>query len=420
MNQQAEMLADRPPSTATSRDALRSRNLQAVLDAIHRFGPISRSDLRDLLGLSGASLTSLTADLIRSGIVVEAREGHSDRVGRKPILLAIAYDSAVVAGVKVADRVATLVLTNLRAEVIATRSVPLHDRRPDAVADAIAAAIDGLRGTGPERIRLDGACVSLPGVVDPSVGEVRHSPHPAWNHVPFADLLASRLHVPTLIENDVNALAVAEAWFGVGRGHGDFLVLTMGRGVGLGIVIGGQVYRGPRGGAGELGHAPLARAAGGAVLTVEDVLADDALVAALARADAAGGSSDAVGGPMDAAGGPSDAAGGPSAATEVLRRADAGDAAALRVLHDAGTELGVVLSVLVNLFAPTLIVFGGEGVAAARHLLGPAREALARHAFGDLATGLVLVVNDWGDDAWARGAAGLAASRYLATVGARR
>jgi predicted NBD/HSP70 family sugar kinase len=111
---------------------------------------------------------------------------------------------------------------------------------------------------------------------------------------------------------------------------------------------------------------------------------------------------------------------GPGDAAEVIRRADAGDAAALRVLHDAGTELGVVLSVLVNLFAPTLIVFGGEGVAAARHLLGPAREALARHAFGDLAAGLAIEVNDWGDDAWARGAAGLAASRYLATVGARR
>jgi predicted NBD/HSP70 family sugar kinase len=400
MNQRLEMPSDRSSSTATSRDALRSRNLQAVLDAIHRFGPISRSDLRDLLGLSGASLTSLTADLIRGGIVVEAREGHSDRVGRKPILLAVAYDAAVVAGVKVADRVATLVLTNLQAEVIATATVPLHDRSPDAVADALAAAIETLRGRGAARLRLDGACVSLPGIVDPTVGEVRHSPHAAWNHVPFADLLSSRLGVPTLIENDVNALAVAEAWFGAGRGHADFLVLTVGRGVGLGIVIGGQVYRGPRGGAGELGHAPLGRASDGAVRTVEDALADDALVAALARCDPGGRP------PLDAA--------------EVIARADAGDAAALGVLHAAGGELGLVLSVLVNLFAPTLIVFGGEGVAAARHLLAPAREALARHAFGDLATGLVLIVNDWGDDAWARGAAGLAASRYLATVGTRR
>lgn len=399
MNQQAEVLADRSSSPATSRDVLRSRNLQAVLDGVHRFGPVSRSELRDLLGLSGASLTSLTADLIRVGIVVEARQGHSDRVGRKPILLAVDYDAAVVAGVKVADRRATLVLTNLRAEVLATSTVELLDRAPDAVADVIAAAIDRLRGEDAARLRLDGACVSLPGIVDPASGEVRHSPHPAWNHVPFAALLARRLDVPTLIENDVNALAVAEAWFGAGREHDDFLVLTLGRGVGLGIVIGGQVYRGPRGGAGELGHAPLLRSADGHVLTVEDVLADDGLVAELARREPARP-------PADAA--------------DVIARANAGEPAALAVLHEAGAQLGQVLSVLVNLFAPTLIVIGGEGVVAAPHLLGPARDALARHAFGDLADGLVLTVNDWGDDAWARGAAGLAASRYLATVGARR
>lgn len=395
----------RSGATATSRDELRHRNLRAVLDAIHRHGPISRSQLRDGLGLSGASLTSLTADLIGAGVVVEAEEGRSDRAGRKPILLAVDYDHAQVAGVKVGEQVATLALTNLRAEVLATTSIELAERGPDAVADAIAAGLDGLRRSLPAvPARFVSVGVSLPGIVDPASGTVRCSPYDAWNGVPFASMLGERIGSPILLENDVNALANAEAWFGSGRGHDDFLVVTLGRGVGLGIVIGGAVYRGPHGGAGELGHAPVARDAAGEPRAVEDLLSDATIVrAANARAAAAGAPAEPF---ADAA--------------AVVAAADAGDDAALDALEAAGTSLGLVLASLVDIFAPTLIVLGGEGMRAAQYLLPPARSALATWAFGDLGDRVELHVHAWGDDVWARGAAGLAASDYLATITAGR
>jgi predicted NBD/HSP70 family sugar kinase len=392
-------------ATATSRDDLRVRNLRAVLDAIHQHGPVSRSALRDRLGLSAATLTSISGDLIDEGIVVEAEEGRSDRAGRKPILLAVDYDHAHVVGVKVGRRGATLALTNLRAEVVATDEIELPDRDPDAVAEAIAAAAVALRAAHAGRLgRFAGLGLSLPGIVDPQAGEVRHSPYDAWNGVPFARMLEDRLGAPALVENDVNALAIGEAWFGAGRGHEDFLVVTLGRGVGLGIVIGGDLYRGPRGGAGELGHAPLHRTGSGSVRTVEDLLSDEAIVrsANVAR-DADGPDADRP-------------RAGFADAEAVVAAADAGDEAARRALAEAGDALGLLLALLADVFAPSLIVLGGEGVRAAGHLLPPARAALSETAFGDLGRRLELRVDAWGDDAWARGAAGLAASRYLADV----
>lgn len=388
-------------ATATTREDLRTRNLRAVLDAIHHHGPVSRSALRDRLGLSGASLTSLSGDLIEAGLVIEAEEGRSDRAGRKPILLAVDYGHAHVVGVKVAESVATLAVTNLRAEVLATARVELPDRTPAAIADTLAAGLDRLVvGLATPPGGLVGVGLSLPGIVDPDAGAVRHSPYDAWNGVPFADMLAARTGVPTLLENDVNAFAAAEAWFGAGRGHDDFLVVTLGRGVGLGIVIGGTVYRGPHGGAGEFGHAPFGCDADGELRTVEDVLSDAAIVRA-ARSHAAAG--DDLG-----------------TAEAVIAAADAGDEAPRLALESAGTALGLALAALVNVFAPTLVVLGGEGVRAAHHLLAPARDALSEAAFGDLGQRVELVVDAWDDDAWARGAAGLAASRYLATVSVGR
>ncbi|MBX3142297.1 MAG: ROK family transcriptional regulator [Trueperaceae bacterium] len=383
---------------ALRRERIRSLNQSAVINAIHRYGRISRTDLAAELHLSPAAITSITAPFVEEGLVIEAEVGVSASVGRKPILLGINYDHSYVLGMKVMNQAVLASLTNLNAEVKQVRGVPLTSTDVDSVLDAITeltTQLKGAAGVAPQRVI--GLGVSLPGVVDLTAGSVRHSELLGWDTVPLADLLQSRLGLPTLVENDVNALAAAHAWFGHGRDHGSFLVVTVGRGVGLGIVIGGQLYRGPRGGAGELGHTratPIApRVMTPATTTLEGLLGDAALLRQ-ARALVPGF------GPEDGV-------------EELTKRAANGNAAALDLLADAGSCLGVAIADLVNVFAPTLVILGGEGMRNGAFLLPHVRSALDEYVFGGLGDELELVVDTWGDDAWARGAAGLAAARFL-------
>ncbi len=380
---------------ATTKDAVRLLNQDAVFQVVHRHGPVSRIDIASQLRLSPATVTNITSDLIERGLVFEARKADAPGVGRKPILLEVDYRSAYVAGIKLSNVGLTCALTNLNAEVVHAETHPLMATDPDHVVDAIAAAFDALCARADKPVRALG--VNLPGLVDADRSTVRHSPLLGWDHVPLGRSLVDRLGVSVVVENDVNALALAEAWFGRGRAHESFLVVTLGRGVGLGIVLNGDVYRGPHGGAGEFGHVlldpagPETRYAGRG--TIESYLSDDALVRE-ARARIAGFPSDAP-------------------AEHVAELAGAGNADALAVYADAGRALGHALSILVDILAPSLIVLSGEGMRGADYFLPTARDELRRLAFGDLAERIELVVEPWGDDAWARGAAALAASRYL-------
>lgn len=388
-------------AAATARDGVRASNQNAVLQAVHRFGPISRKDVAEQLSLSPAAVTSITSDLIERGLVFEAREAEGNGVGRRAILLEVNYDQALVAGIKLSSAGLTCALTNLDASVVSTKTLELEDTSPTRVLAAIEAAVSELQADADRPVAALG--INLPGIVDADRETVRFSPLLGWSNVRLGALLRDRLGLPVLVENDVNALALAEAWFGHGRQHDDFLVVTLGRGVGLGIVVGGDVYRGPSGGAGEFGHVlldpegPATRHAGKG--TIEAFLSDDALVRE-ARNRVSG---------FDAEAGPD----------QLVALARARHPQALAVLHDAGLTLGRALSLLVDIFAPPLIVLSGEGMRAAEWLLPPSREELRRLTFGDLAEHVEIEVAQWGDDAWARGAAGLAASRYLVDAATR-
>jgi len=385
----------RPTPRALGRERIRSLNQSAVISAIHRHGRISRTDLAAELRLSPAAITALTAPFLEEGFVVEAEVGTSPSVGRKPILLGINYDHAHVFGVKVMNHAVVAALTNLNAEVVALHEQALPDTRERTVVESVVAATAALRKLAEgAAVRPLGLGVSVPGVVDHLAGTIRHSQLFGWEQVPLAELLGAELGLPVLVENDVNALAAAHAWFGHGRDHEAFLVLTLGRGVGLGIVVNGSVYRGPRGGAGEFGHtvcAPLApRVMDPAPTTLESRVSDGALAA-----QASGLLGREVG------------------AEELGALADAGEQVIVDLLADAGDCLGVALSTLVNVFAPSLVILGGEGLRASPYLLPRAQATLSELAFGDLADGMELVLDSWGDDGWARGAAGLAAARFL-------
>jgi len=245
-------------------------------------------------------------------------------------------------------------------------------------ADAVAAAaglVEELERPGGEA-RPNACGVGCAGLVDGARGVVRLSPNlPSWRDVELARLLSEALGARTLVENDANAAAYAEHRAGAARGAGNAAVLTIGTGVGGGLILGGRLYRGSHGFAGEVGHATIdldgpACACGGTGC-LERLVSADAIVARAAER-ARGGSS-----ALAAA-----ARAGALTAKDVGEAAAGGDAAALGVMEETGRLLGVGLANLVEILDLEVIVIGGGVASAGESLLSPARTEMAARVAG--------------------------------------
>lgn len=381
----------RPYSTG-SKALIRDLNRSAVLNLVKYEGPISRVAISRRLGLSGAAVTSISGELEGAGLISEVAQAPSGG-GRPAGLLALNPHAAMVVGIKLAvDHLAT-VMADLDGAVQATDLVEMRTHDVDAVLERIGSSVEWLRSAG--EARLLGVGVGMPGVIDSARGRCVDSPILGWHNTPIADRLSQRLDLPVLVDNDVNTLAAAERLYGAGRNAVDFVTVTLGRGVGLGIVIGGEVYRGRLGGAGEFGHLPLEPVGPicecGRSGCLEALVADAALVGE-ARAGRIIGPDDE----MDA----------------LVQAADGGNPGARRIFEVAGERLGRAIAGLVNTLSPSLVIVSGEGMRARRHLETSLRTAVDEHVFPPLAA-VELVFDPWDDAKWARGAAALVLESFF-------
>ena len=377
-----------------NRDLIRAINRSAVLNMIKAYGPISRKEIAHRSGLSAATVTGITADLMAEGLVFEKAQGDSHK-GRPPILLALNPRGGYVVGLKLTESHVIGALTDLEATILAKRTVQLAGHGQNDAVEALAEAVRALLADGRiRRSQLLGVGVGLAGTVDAERGVLRQSPHFGWRNVPLGEMLQRRVRVPVWIDNDVNTLTLAEKWFGEGHGIDDFLTVTVGRGVGMGIVVNGQVYRGMRGGAGEFGHTVIEPDGPpcdcGKRGCLEAFVADPALLRLAAQAVARG----EIPPPIDRV-------------DDLLARAEAGNPAARAIFARAGEILGRGIANLVNLFNPQRIIISGEGVRAGDWLFRPMRSTIAREVMPGLADMTEIRIDTWGDDAWARGAASL-------------
>jgi len=380
------------------RQLIRAINRSTVLNLVKAEGPISRTEIARLSGLSPATVSEITADLIADGLIHEKAAGDSTG-GRPPILLALSHDAAYVVGLKLAERQISAAITDIEANILCTLTVPVTGTAlVEQAVTALAGAVDQvIAKASVAQERVTGVGIGLAGVIDAERGLCRFSPILGWRDVPLKQLVEERIGIPVCIDNDVNTLAMAEKWFGAGQGVDDFLVITVGRGVGLGIVVNGQFYRGTRGGGGEFGHTVMDP--GGPLCScgrhgcLEAYVADPALVRVAQRAAAQGrlGSLDP----------------GELTVERITELAQAGNEALRELFTQAGWMLGTGVANLVNIFNPALIIVSGEGVRAGDVLFGPMREAVARYAFDGLVADTEIVIQEWGDEAWAWGAASL-------------
>jgi N-acetylglucosamine repressor len=377
-----------------NRDLIRAINRSHVLNAIKSYGPIGRAEIARRTGLSPATVTSISAKLISQNLVLEKSAGDSSG-GRPPILLVINPKGGYVVGIKLTETHAICALTDLEACILAKSSLPLSGHDPLQAVEDLAQMVPAfIREQKISRKQLLGVGVGLAGIIDAEQGILRQSPIYGWSDVPLRDMLQSRLHIPVYIENDVNTLTLTERWFGPGQGVDHFLTVTVGRGVGLGIVANGQFYRGQSGGAGEFGHitinpeGPLC--ACGKRGCLEAYVGDPGLVRSAQEAASRGELPASV-----------------QNVDELLALAQKGSLAAIQIFAQAGRILGLGVANLINLFNPKKIIISGEGTREGDFLFVPMKDSIQQNTMPGLYAPDIVEIIPWGDDAWARGAAGL-------------
>jgi predicted NBD/HSP70 family sugar kinase len=377
-----------------NRELIRAINRSTILNVIKTHGVIPRTEIARLTGLSPATVTGITAELIQDNLVFEKESGDSSG-GRRPIMLAINPDGGCVVGIKVMEDHALGALTNLEATLIGKRSFALTDTSPMAVSQALSELVSELLNMSVASApNLMGVGIGLAGIIDSKQGLVRQSPFFGWNDVPLRDLIQNKLNVPVYLDNDVNTLAFAEKWFGAGQNVDNFLVVTFGRGIGLGIVTNGQFSHGMRGGAGELGHTVIQP--GGELCAcgkrgcLEMYVSEPAMLREAAKAYEQGRLSAL-----------------PQTPDELVTLAVAGETAAHEIFSHAGELLGQSIANLVNIFNPQKILITGEGARAGNWLFDPMRATIDEHTMPSLRQDVSILVEPLGDDAWARGAASL-------------
>ena len=387
------------PPTA-GQDPKRVMNRFLILKEILQAGAISRVELAERTGRSRALVTNITAELMALNIIREKSAAPSEGKGRRRVHLALNPTAAYVAGVKVMSSHVSIVLADFTAEVLSSVFIPVQAsiRPATHLVDIIE---DGVRHCLEEaRLRISmisGIGLAIPGFVDSETGNCLWTPLYEKTDVSLSDLIQKRLNIPTYLENDAKALTLFEQWFGLGQGVDNFLVLTLERGVGMGIVANGQLYRGSRGVGSEFAHiimdpdGPLCRC--GKRGCIETYAGGVGILNSAVRAHESGQWKH------------------PDIASltieEIIERAEAGEAVPQKILRRGGRVLGRGLAGMIQVFNPSKIIITGQFVNAGDLMFSSMRREIIRLVNPEIYDGTELEILEWMDTNWAKGAAAL-------------
>jgi predicted NBD/HSP70 family sugar kinase len=375
---------------------LRRSNLRAITALLGSGGPQSRADLARGSGLSRTTVSSLVAELLGTGVVMETEDRgtpYKGGSGRPPLLVALAIRPGGVAGVDIGHRHVRVAVSDRSATILAeteqsTDADPHGSATMDLAAELVRTAA-GKAGIPLGDLLTVGLCV--PGPIDRRSARVDQSVLPGWEQLAPARELSERVGVPVVVDNDANLGAMAEHQHGAGRGVADLIYVKLASGVGAGLVLGGRLHRGTTGIAGEVGHV-LARDDGdvcrcGSRGCLETEVSTRRLLGLLRPA---------YGDDLDLPG--------------LLRLDGAGAPDVRRVLTDAGHTVGRVLAGLCTTLNPGRVVVGGS-LGASATLVAAIRDGVDRYAHPEAAASCEVVSGQFGGRAELMGSIALAITR---------
>ena len=383
-------MAGRPPTPCPP-----SGSPGTLLDLIRTGHVATRADLVDVTGLARSTVSQRVDVLISEGYILEAGEARSTG-GRPPTTLAFNADRGVVLAADIGATHSRFAVCDLNSDPIAEMAVdlPVSDG-PDAVLAVAESSFDTLLASlSNPPASIAGIGVGVPGPVDFTAGRAVHPPIMfGWHDYPIRDRFSERYGVTTLVDNDVNIMALGEYW-SIGRSVDDLLFVKVGTGIGSGLILGGHLHRGARGAAGDIGHIQAG---------ATDVVCRCGNSGCL-EASAGGG---ALANQLAAMG--YDTAN----SRDVVELVETGNADAVRLLREAGRLIGEALSSVVNLLNPELVVIGGDLAHPGQTLVAAVREVVYTRSLPLSTTDLRIQESPLGDRAGVIGAAALVLDHVL-------
>ncbi|MBB5633275.1 putative NBD/HSP70 family sugar kinase [Cryobacterium mesophilum] len=349
--------------TPGSQTSLREANRARIVDAIKKHGGLTQVELAGVTGLSPATVSNIVKELSAGKVLHTTPTTQS---GRRAQYVTLAHALGLVAGVHFSTRHMRIALADVAHTVVAEHHLPLaKDHRADNELDRttllIADMLDNLKASMNEVLAVG---IAIPAPMDRKTGTIAHSGIlRGWDGIPVAEVMKRRLKRPVFVDNSANLGAFAELRIGAARGKSDAVYIDVGDGIGAGLVINGQVYRGFNGSAGEFGHTtiqengPLCRCGNRGCL--EAIAGGYAILENLKPTH------------------------GNLKLNDIVTKAMGGDAGCVRALAEAGRHIGVAAANLSNLFDPERLVVGGELSRAGEILIGPIRHALERSVIVD-------------------------------------
>jgi predicted NBD/HSP70 family sugar kinase len=372
-----------------SLESLRERNRRCVIEILSEHHLLSRAEIARRTGLSRSTVSSLVTELQREGLVIEREEEATPpQSGRPPVLLSLDPNAGAVLGLHFDHPIVRVAVADLEHRILAEARLELDvDHDADTTLEASAGLVEQvLCESAVDRDHVLGAGLALAGPLDSRTGRVGSATIlPGWVGRDIATELSRRIGLPVHVDNDANLGALGELMLGAGRGATEMAYIMLSSGIGAGLILGGRVYRGARGVAGEIGHVPvdehgdICRCGNRGCL--ETFVGAHALLELLRRSHADGLT---VGG--------------------MVQLAREGDLACQRALADAGRIVGKAAAALCNQFNPERIVVGGELALAGDVLLDPLRDAIGRYALRAAAEEVEVVQGALGERAELMGA----------------
>jgi glucokinase-like ROK family protein len=344
------------PPTA-DQGLIRKLNTALLLDALRRFAPLSRAELAARTGLNRSTVSTIVNALIEAGFIQET-DLQSAKVGRPGMLLELNPKGGFAVGLELGVDFISVILTDFVARVQWREQVS-SDPNEDQISilDHAAALTQHALEYGQNRgLRPLGIGMGVPGLVDLRQGKLVFAPNLHWNNVPLRLIWSQRFNLPVFVENEANAAALGEYYFGAAQGVDNFIYLSAGIGLGGGIVIDGKLFRGSSGYASEVGHMsvdPDGEVCGCGKRGCWETQVGPRAVLQRVRKTLETGVPSTICAQVD-----DDLE--RLTFESVVLAAKEGDPVALRALQEVGERLGIGVANLVNVFNPELIVLGGS------------------------------------------------------------
>ncbi|MGB9682435.1 MAG: ROK family transcriptional regulator [bacterium] len=367
---------------------IQNRNL--ILKLICERGSISRQEISKTIGLTPATVTNITGELLEDGFIMEL-PSFEERTGsgRKAIPLAINPSSGYVIGVDIGPRIIRISTSNLLGHLSNIDIIQYDNQIEERLLELI---IEKLKFLIEDRNIL-GIGIGIPGLVDPASGELKFSPNLGWKNLKLAKPIRDTFGLPVVVENNVKAMALAEKWFGKGKKSNNFVLVYVSLGIGAGIIIDGKVYRGANNGAGEIGHTVVSEDGETCNCGKRGCLETFASARAIVK------KFKGISGDED------------SDINEIKTAIEKGENRAIEIVENAGYYLGVGISNLVNMFDPEMIILSGRVIRLGKALLDPMRKSLENRLFST--NKIRIEISELGKEIGLYGASALALQKFF-------